>query len=622
MTTRPTHIWNPIRCTLQLVFPRPSNGTAIVAGSTYQGISIIRYRCEPYHHAVERPEETESSSSSPSPVNTEFDEFARHRRLIAEKNALHFHALTTAGGIYKDAGVLDVQSYQVRRAYAADGAATGVLKVLSVEVEDGETALPGAGSIASTERNKKISKSGKKKSGAAMPDTAQLSAGSSGSVPTVDWGSKLVIFEDAGSAPPFCEVELTIQFVGTVQAFDHGGIYAARGSDGTEDVPLLTHFEVRYARCAFPSPDDPQYRLEWHLKSIQLPSVFCTILTNGEMRSRKEVVAQQAVQMSFAPCGPLPAYVFSFACFPYSTQLKPGDFAVGGLEVVEGTTDIPHMPGDMSSGVQDRGALSCTSIPVRVLARPEARIAMATLERVLDITIEAVRALQELFQCPLPLRQCEHLDVLLGPTMPFISGMEHHCSIVLNETIYQESKRSSVAGSGAGGSVHGNREVEQTELIVHELTHHWIGNALGLPFAVKEGICQVIEQCVGDTLLGKPMRRYKADGDGSVSAQNSSSPVSSANVPTSTIKSSKKGHEFTGASYQDALNAIKRLVAHQGFDRFVLCLRHLLHLHVITPAIAVEDGGGIEALRCIGADIPPPPYLSTDQFLRVVKATW
>ncbi|GET91232.1 aminopeptidase, putative [Leishmania tarentolae] len=613
-----TYIWNPLQCTLQLVFSRPGSGTAIQAGSLYHGTSVIRYRREPYRDTGSSDVDAASpSATSLAEGNSEYEDFLRHRRVIAEKNALHLHALTTAGGMYKDVRVLDVQSYQVRHVSASADSAAAVLKVLSVEQEDADAASQSRSITGGAAKRKGSTKIRKRGGGAVAEPDAQTSGEASG----VDWGSKLILFEGAGRFPAFSEVDLTVQFVGRVQSSDCGGIYAARAlgsAPSIEDVPLLTHFEVRFARCAFPAPDDPQYRLEWQLKSIQVPSSFRTILTNGEERGRKELAAQQARQVNFAPCGPLPAYVFSFACFPDCSKLESTSTAGDGLEMVEGSLGIPKFSGDVSSGLSNTSNLSCTLVPVRVLARRQARIPTATLERVLHLTIEAVIALQQLFQCPLPLLQCEHLDVLLGPTMPYISGMEHHCSIILNETIYQPGKKSAAAG---GGAVHTNAEVEQAELIVHELAHHWVGNALGLPFSVKEGICQVIEQCVGDTLLGKPMRTYKADSSGHPKPHNASDSLPPAQTSTRAIQCSARGREFTGTSYQHALGAIQSLVAHHGFDRFAQCLRQLMHEHVVVPALNLEERGGIQLLRCLRSDIASPPYLSTAQFLHAIQST-
>lgn len=620
----PPLIWNPTSCTLQLTFNRPSGSTSspLQSGCTYQGTSCIRYRRESLQ-VEEKEGTTTNTAASPS---SEYADFLRHRHAIAQKNALHLHALTTAGGIYKDARPLQVSSYQVAAVSSASASANAsssgggkstTLKVLSVEQEDASASAAGAALTtagSATDKKQKANKAklaGKKNTSGvaahAAGDTREITVDDS----AVDWGSKLVYFDAADTLPLNSEVELTVHFTGTVQAFDHGGIYAARTETG--DAPLLTHLEVRFARCAFPCPDDPQYRLDWHLKTLQLPDTYTTVLTNGEEVSRKALSAQHAVQLSFTPCGPLPAYVFSFACFA-----EP-------MDSVEAVMEIPELNGDVLGGLQgSRGvggsSLSCVSVPIRVMARRVARIPAATLERVLRVTQEAIASLQHLFDCPLPLLRCRHIDVLLGPTMPFIAGMEHHCSMILNESIYQPNKKA------AGGAI--AAEVQQTELIIHELAHHWVGNALGLPFAVKEGICQVLEQCVGDTLLGKPMRKFRPDTTSTTTTTNLSNATSSgggsaesgAGGSTTTIQASERGQEFTGTSYQLALSAIRRMVAESGFDTFASCLRHLVHEEVVVPTVAVEEQGGALMLRCIGEAVPPPPYVSTEAFLNVVES--
>jgi len=34
------------------------------------------------------------------------------------------------------------------------------------------------------------------------------------------------------------------------------------------------------------------------------------------------------------------------------------------------------------------------------------------------------------------------------------------------------------------------------ELIIHEIVHHWLGNAVGLDLWIKEGLCQYFEQVI------------------------------------------------------------------------------------------------------------------------------
>lgn len=62
---------------------------------------------------------------------------------------------------------------------------------------------------------------------------------------------------------------------------------ANKGSDNMQsmftEAILLTHFEVRLARCAFPCPDDPHYRIKWHLQQLTLPLCYHTVVSNGQV---------------------------------------------------------------------------------------------------------------------------------------------------------------------------------------------------------------------------------------------------------------------------------------------------------------------------------------------------
>ncbi|EPY20939.1 hypothetical protein STCU_08769 [Strigomonas culicis] len=180
--------------------------------------------------------------------------------------------------------------------------------------------------------------------------------------------------------------------------------------------------------------------------------------------------------------------------------------------------------------------------------------------------------------------------------MPYISGMEHHGCIFLNEDIYRTP-----SGKGAAKRNAEAQKVAQTELIIHEIIHHWIGNALGLPFAIKEGICLLLEQCLGDVLLGKPMRKI--------------APPAGAAVAHKT----EEGKEFTGHSYQLALASLQGLIGTVGFATFRARVRGLLSTHLHPVLQEVEEEGGMEVLRLRGTYVRMP-YLSTEAFLSLLAA--
>lgn len=156
------------------------------------------------------------------------------------------------------------------------------------------------------------------------------------------------------------------------------------------------------------------------------------------------------------------------------------------------------------------------------------------------------------------------IEVVVVPVMP-IGGMENHGLIFLNE--------SSAPPKGQKGAKGQQREEELIELIVHELAHHWIGNVVGLPFAFKEGICQVLERCLGDVVQGRPMRKLTV-----------ASELASSSLEV------KSGSELTGETYQNALNFTLHRASSMGFEAFrqrlqVLCGAEKMGTYVDTEEL-------------------------------------
>lgn len=637
--TSPVLCWNPLHCALRLTLERTRGDATIGPGTTYRGTSTILYRREalldasPPSATGDLPDDSAAATAA-----SDYQTFLNRRRAIAESGALHLHALTSAEGPYTRNAPLTIQSYRL----TGGSAASTTLSITKVVAEDEimatkVTPAPAASSL----KRKKSAPEGKKQEGKrnnARSKADMKAAGEPEPKATaensmeVDHGSKLVYFTNSTTLPRGAEVELVVHFTGTVQHCDVGGIYAAAtsatGGAASSDAALLTHFEVTFARAAFPCPDHPQYRLEWQLQSIQLPENYDTVLTNASEVSRKSLAAQRMVQMEYSTCGPLPAYTFSFAAFPSS----PGSAA---LTMISTSLSLTPLTETLPAAVPHDS--SPLTIPLRVFARPQAGVELSTMEWVMRIAVESVGHLQRLFCCPLPLLQCNHLDILLGPTMPYISGMEHHCSVILNETIYA-SPRDQRAKAFTP-----LQTLEQITLIVHELTHHWVGNAIGMPFSVKEGICQLLEECYGDVLQGRPMRKYTTTAaampfsdrpDAAVTSPSSSSNTNAeaasaavTNRPRgkkeanekSQIVEIEKGKEFTSASYQSAFSSIKDIVAEEGFDIFAKNLRRMMQELLVEPAVALEAMGGVTALRYSGEDLPPAPFISREEFLERIQ---
>lgn len=165
---------------------------------------------------------------------------------------------------------------------------------------------------------------------------------------------------------------------------------------------------------------------------------------------------------------------------------------------------------------------------------------------------------------------CEgrRLNLIFVPAMP-IGGMEHHGNIFLNESIIRPPLKTARV----------KVEDEVVTLVVHELCHHWLGNAVGLPFEIKEGLCQVLERAIGNSIQG-------IGGAPKVAAMKEQQPASSSSSSapsqccgkggSSSSGAPKEGDELTGLTYQHALNHIQRAVGVCGWGAFETALQALI----------------------------------------------
>ncbi|KEG09064.1 putative aminopeptidase, putative,metallo-peptidase, clan MA(E), family M1 [Trypanosoma grayi] len=608
------HQWHPTHCTLQLNFvsgvaSNDGRSSILKTGDTYSGTSVIRY--------VRRPVPSAAAG----------EEFPA--AIKSNKDGLHFHAITAPVRAFPKAQPLVLHAVKVQQ-YSG----SGILKVLKVVEDDddssggggSETTRGGAAKADNQRRNKAKDKSGGAKHGASCGHH-----GAEEKPQHADPGSKHVFFEGGASMPLGTTVVLSVTFTGKIQAWDQGGIYTNDNSEAAEPAThgvLLTHFEVALARLAFPCPDDPMcYRLMWQLQSLQLPSCYNVVASNTAELARK-TLGSKSTQYVFASVGPLPAYVLAFAAFTDS------------VEVVEESLQLREAPDTADEGIHGTHNGATKMVPLRVMAGTSSGVTQAMLKQIAYTVQEAVRLLEDFFASPLPLQQLpfsdgcdqqeEMLTVVVAPTMPYISGMEHHGCIFLNEKIYRSS-------SGNGGNTKGASKQHATgasgaddatrvELIVHELAHHWMGNALGMSFVLKEGVCQLLEQCLGDVILGKPMRKIKPAGDAAASL-----PPTSSSPPSSAVSSrgavvvvvdTEKGKEFTGHSYQSALNTLRNVVSGVGLAAFRERMQRMYRDKVTNGS----GSAGVEAYGEGGdgswdaSASTQAPYVTVAQFLAYVEA--
>ncbi|EKF29471.1 aminopeptidase, putative,metallo-peptidase, clan MA(E), family M1, putative [Trypanosoma cruzi marinkellei] len=611
--------WHPTHCTLQLNFlqsasQRDDGRTLLMAGDVYTGRSIIRY--------VRR-----SVSST-----TMDEEFPALR--LENKDGLHFHAITASTHVHPKAKPLVLHSIKVHPQHN-DAETLKVLKVVESDFDKDEK-----GGMACDEQYNLTSKGGnprgKKTKGKVHDANETERQGSHDSYDKqrgrLDPGSKHVFFEGAASMPAGSIVTLEIAFSGRIQGWDQGGIYVndnpeivkttAAAAVATNYSVLLTHFEVALARLAFPCPDDSQcYRLIWHLQSLQLPLNYSVVVSNTAKLSEK-AMGRKGTQHNFSSVGPLPAYVLAFAAFS------------GSMEVVEETLFL-HGPSMHNAEGQNLSHSTVEkTIPLRIVASTSSGVTLDTLRQIAGTVREAVNLLENFFASPLPLQQMpfsnafewqeEVLTIVVAPTMPYISGMEHHGCIFLNEAIYRSfSRDGTVKGTIRRPTTepNGTHEASRVALIVHELAHHWVGNTLGMPFVLKEGICLLLEQWFGDVIVGKPMRSIRPSDDSIVSdTAGSSRKVTSRIKTTSTspvvVVDTEKGKEFTEYSYQQALNTLRDVVRGMGFNTFKKRMRHIYQTEVMG---CNENIGMMDGRNC--GDLVLAPYVTSKQFLKYMEAS-
>ncbi|RNF00195.1 putative aminopeptidase, putative,metallo-peptidase, clan MA(E), family M1 [Trypanosoma rangeli] len=609
------HYWHPTHCTLQLNFVQPDaqrdGGSApLAAGDAYSGRSSIRYLRRSFSRAT--TQETFPAAD------------------VKTNDGLHFHAITAPTPELPRARPLVIHSFKVQPQLASSGA--GALKVLKV-VESGLCGGDSGGAERGKQRgaasNGGRARRDKKTKGKAhdakdpahqgRPDADTEQRG------CADPGSKHVFFEGGASMPVGSSVTLVIAFTGRIQGWDQGGIYTndnAESAAGAARGVLLTHFEVALARLAFPCPDDAQhYRLIWQLQSLQLPSSYSLVVSNTARMSEK-AMGGRGTQHTFSPVGPIPAYALAFAAFS------------GSVEMVE---ELLRLRGSPTTAAAGRNADE-KLVPLRVVAATSSGVTSHTLRRIADIVQEAVQLLEDYFAAPLPLQQMpfshdlewreELLTIVLAPTMPYISGMEHHGCIFLNEAIYRSS---ACDGSARGPGKHhdagagGTTEASRVELIVHELAHHWVGNTLGMPFVLKEGVCLLLEQCFGDVIMGRPMRSITPSGANIMSATAVPSRAVAPPPTTTTVTAAEagtavvvvdteKGKEFTGHSYQKALNTLRDVVSGMGFAAFKERMQRMYQTEVTG---GIKNGCAVDGNH--HADALVPPYITAPQFLAYME---
>jgi hypothetical protein len=318
---------------------------------------------------------------------------------------------------------------------------------------------------------------------------------------------------------------------------------------------LLTHFEVHHAREAFPCPDDPMMRCSRWRVQLQVPSRMVHAVGNTPLSENKDGVGaggsmRQFVFAKTTGDTSLPAYVVCFAVF------------------ADGVMAQHTKPITTKAHAQDIQltiwAPTASSFPTPFLMKS---------------TCDAIEYLESFFDQPLPIEGGK-LDVVVAPSMD-LGGMEHHSCIFINESLCGQTSCAATTKAKPSSSTSTSKvEEDIATMITHELTHHWMGNAIGLPFELKEGVCLILEASIGDLVLGRPMRKILPQQDAANAAAaataNSHHCGHAKSKETTTSDEALRGKELTGHTYQAALRKMRAIVADLGWLSFEGAMRRLV----------------------------------------------
>ncbi len=198
-----------------------------------------------------------------------------------------------------------------------------------------------------------------------------------------------------------------------------------------EDAYIVTQFEPLGAREAFPSFDEPKFKVPFTV-SITSPSEELVISnTPATVTTDVKVSGETWTKHQFATTRPLPSYLIAFAVGPYEMN------------------DFGSIPAN---------SVRKTPLALRAIA---AKGEGANLEYALKGTEPILTALEEYFGTPYPY---EKLDLIAAPDYAF-GAMENPGAIVYREYLLLLNEDAPLSQKRAYDRVHS-----------HELAHQWFGN--------------------------------------------------------------------------------------------------------------------------------------------------
>jgi len=314
-----------------------------------------------------------------------------------------------------------------------------------------------------------------------------------------------------------------------------------KNGDQTDNY-IITQFEAIGAREAFPSFDEPRFKIPFDV-AITAPSEDFVYANTPVVSSTER--GDGWTRHVFAKTRPLPTYLIAFG--------------VGPWDVVEYD---PIPPTD----VRDR------PIPLRgIAARGEGK----RFEYALKNTAGILEALENYFGIPYPY---EKMDLIAAPEYAF-GAMENPGAIVYTEYLLLMNESASLRQKRAYARVHS-----------HELAHQWFGDLVTPVWWEDIWLNEAFATWMGN----KAIDLWKPDGDfdrvtlnASLGAMGLDTLASTRKVREPLVRTENVMDQFDSITYRKGGGVLSMIESYLGEDRFQKGVR--LHMDRFADDVATGD---------------------------------
>ena len=354
-----------------------------------------------------------------------------------------------------------------------------------------------------------------------------------------------------------------------------------RGGEGY----IVTQFEPLGAREAFPSFDEPKYKVPFTL-SITAPESDFVYSNTPEISATK--TEDGWIKHQFATTRPLPTYLIAFGAGPYDVN----DFG-----------DIP--PNSIrKTPLAQRGITAQGS-------GDEISFGLAGTEPILT-------ALEEYFGTPYPY---EKLDIIAAPEYAF-GAMENPGAIVYREYLMLMDEDAPLNQKRAYNRVHS-----------HELAHQWFGNLVTPVWWEDIWLNEAFATWMGNKAIdiAHPEDNYdRVTLNASLGAMNIDTLSTTRRVREPLLRSENVMDQFDGITYRKGGGVLDMFESYVGEDKFRDGVR--LHMERYKDGVAtgddffqsIADGSGnpdvVDAMKSF-VDQPGLPLVKIDKKICTTEQT-